>query len=412
MTDTDAPQASPTRPGRGRSLAAALIFALAVVLTPVAIIGHWGHQTVTDSERYIATVGPLAYSEEVQDSLSVFLTDKIQEQINPGQLVTDIFGDLLEERPSLRLIVPVIAGAIDSLISEVVDRLVRSEQFEQLWNFANVKAQEALMRILDGEGGGAISMYGDEVVLDTGVLIDQIKQGLVDRGLGIAANIEIPQAETRIVLLEAPQVAQLRTIYSLASPILALILYVVAALYVVAILVAMRRPRMVAWTGGALIVVNGLLLVGLSIGQGAFTNTLAGTPFGPASDVFYTTLLAFLTTSATVGVIIGVVLLVTGWFLSQARAAVEVRAGTRRAVTAIGSVLPEGPIVDVAPAVANNARWLRIGIAVLFTIIVVAGTNVSVARTIWAIVIAAILLLVVHVIATQADRATPKAVAA
>jgi hypothetical protein len=367
---------------------------------------------VTDSERYIETVGPLAYSEEVQDSIATFVTDKIQEQINPDQLVTDIFGDLLEERPTLKLIVPVIAGAIDSLIREVVDRVVRSEQFEQLWNAANVGAQKAMLAILEGNNDGAVRMDGDEVVLDTNVLIEEVKKGLVDRGFGFAANISIPQSDTKIVLLEAPQVAQLQSIYALASPILAVILYVVAALYVVAILVARRRPRMVAWTGGALVVVNAALLIGLSIGQGAFTNTLAGTPFGPASDVFYTTLLYFLTNSATVGLILGVVLLVTGWFLSQAKAAVEVRAGTRRAMTAIGSVLPEGPIVDVAPAVAKNARWLRIGIAVLFTIIVVAGTNVSVARTIWAIVIAAILLLVVHVISTQADRATPKAVSA
>lgn len=412
MTATETPQAAPARPGRGRSIAATIIFILAVVLTPVAIIGHWGHQTVTDSERYIETVGPLAYSEEVQDSIATFVTDKIQEQINPDQLVTDIFGDLLEERPTLKLIVPVIAGAIDSLIREVVDRVVRSEQFEQLWNAANVGAQKAMLAILEGNNDGAVRMDGDEVVLDTNVLIEEVKKGLVDRGFGFAANISIPQSDTKIVLLEAPQVAQLQSIYALASPILAVILYVVAALYVVAILVARRRPRMVAWTGGALVVVNAALLIGLSIGQGAFTNTLAGTPFGPASDVFYTTLLYFLTNSATVGLILGVVLLVTGWFLSQAKAAVEVRAGTRRAMTAIGSVLPEGPIVDVAPAVAKNARWLRIGIAVLFTIIVVAGTNVSVARTIWAIVIAAILLLVVHVISTQADRATPKAVSA
>ena len=58
---------------------------------------------------------------------------------------------------------------------------------------------------------------GEQVVLDVSVVIDQVKQRLVDRGLTIVQNVPIPDSDRQIVLLEAPQVKQLRTIYSFAS---------------------------------------------------------------------------------------------------------------------------------------------------------------------------------------------------
>ena len=58
------------------------------------------------------------------------------------------------------------------------------------------------------------------------------------------------------------------------------------------------------------------LLVGLalSIGRQLFVNELAGTVFGPASAVFYDTLLAYLQRGWQVLVGLGLILLVTAWF--------------------------------------------------------------------------------------------------
>ena len=65
-------------------------------------------------------------------------------------------------------------------------------------------------------------------------------------------------------------------------------------LYLVAFVLARRRPRM-AVVIGALLAANALLMaLALSIGRQLFVNELAGTVFGPASGVFYDTLLAYL----------------------------------------------------------------------------------------------------------------------
>lgn len=411
MTETPAtstpaqPQPAKRRIGV-RSIAAVLALILGLGLLPLGTITYWGHRTVTDTERYLETMQPLAYDEDVQDSLSVFITDKIEEQIDPEALVNQLFAGLIEEYPSLKALVPIVSGAIDSLIAQVVDRLVRSDQFKQLWDLANTAAQKSLMAILEGRDDGPVSLQGDEVVLDISVLVDQVKQGLVDRGFAAAANIEVPQADRQIVLLEAPQLAQIRTIYSFTSPVAAGLVFIAILLLVLAVVLARRRPRMTAWAGGGAAVGGGLLVVGLGIGETLFVNTLEGTPFEKASQTFYDQLLKFLYNGAYSLVVLGIIVFAVGLYLCGARWAVELRATVNNLAADIAGNIPAGPITSSGAWVAQNARWLRVAVAVIFTIIVVIGNDLSVARTIWAALIALVLLGIIQVWAA-AGRRTP-----
>ena len=406
MTESAAEPATAKRRIGARSIAAVLALILGLGLLPLGTVTYWGHRTVTDSQRYLETMGPLAYDEDVQDSLSTFITEKIEEQVDPEALVNQVFAGLIEEYPALKALVPIVAGAVDSLIAQVVDRLVRSDQFRELWDLANVAAQKSIMAILEGRDDGPVSLQGDEVVLDIGVLIDQVKQGLVDRGFGAAANINVPQADRQIVLLEAPQLAQIRTIYSLTSPIAVALFFVALLLLVLAVVLARRRPRMVAWAGGGAAVVGGLLVVGLGIGESVFVNTLEGTPFEKASQTFYDQLLKFLYNGAYSIIVLGIIVMVVGLYLCGARWAVELRAAVNNLAGDVAGAIPAGPITSSGAWVAANARWLRVGVAVIFTIIVIIGQDLSVARTIWAAVISLILLAIIQVWAA-AGRRTP-----
>jgi hypothetical protein len=397
VTETPAQSTAAPRRIGARSIAAVVALILGLGLLPLGTVTYWGNRTVTDSERYIETMGPLAYSEQIQDSLSVFITDKIEEQVDPEALVNQVFAGLIEEYPSLKALVPIVAGAIDSLIAQVVDRLVRSEQFQELWNLANTAAQKSIMAILEGNDAGPVTLQGDEVVLDISALIDQVKQGLVDRGFGAAANISVPETDRQIVLLEAPQLAQIRTIYSLTSPIAASLIWIAVILLVGAVFLARRRPRMAAWAGGGAAVGGLGLVIGLGIGERVFVNTLENTPFAQASQTFYDQLLKFLYNGAYSLIVIGVIILAVGLYLCGARWAAELRAGVNNLASDIAGTIPPGPITNSGAWVASNARWLRVGVAAIFVLIVIIGNDLSVARTIWAAVIALILLALIQV---------------
>lgn len=405
MTDTSAPSTPTKRRIGARSIAALLALILGVGLLPLGTITYWGHRTVTDTERYLETMQPLAYDEDVQDSLSVFLTEKIEEQVDPEALVNQLFAGLIEQYPALKALVPVVSGAIDSLIAQVVDRLVRSDQFKQLWDLANTAAQKGLMAILEGRDDGPVSLQGDAVVLDISSIIDQVKQGLVDRGFAAAANINVPEADRQIVLLEAPQLAQIRTIYSLTSPIAVALFFFALLLLVLAVVLARRRPRMVAWAGGGAAAGGLLLIVGLGIGETVFVNTLEGTPFEKASQTFYDQLLKFLYNGAYAIVVLGIIVLAVGLYLCGARWAVELRAAVNNLADDVARNIPAGPITSSGASVAAHARWLRVGVGVIFTIIVIIGSDLSVARTIWAALIALVLLAVIQVWAAAGRRA-------
>ena len=412
MTDTSAPSTPAKRRIGARSIAALLVLILGLGLLPLGTVTYWGHRTVTDTERYLETMQPLAYDEDVQDSLSVFITDKIEEQIDPEALVNQVFAGLIEQYPALKALVPVVSGAIDSLIAQVVDRLVRSDQLKQLWTLANTAAQKGLMAILEGREDGPVSLQGDEVVLDISSLIDQVKQGLVDRGFSAAANINVPEADRQIVLLEAPQLAQIRTIYSLTSPIAVALFFIAILLLVLAVVLSRRRPRMVAWAGGGAAVGGLLLIVGLGIGETVFVNTLEGTPFEKASQTFYDQLLKFLYNGAYALVALGIIVMAVGLYLCGARWAVELRAAVNNLADDVARNIPVGPITSSGASVAAHARWLRVGVGVIFTLIVIIGNDLSVARTIWAALIALVLLGIIQVWAAAGRRTPAEQVAA
>ena len=159
------------------------------------------------------------------------------------------------------------AAAINGLIDREVRAFLASDQFAQLWTRANARAQQALHRVLSGQNTGAVSLQGNEVVLDVDQVINQVKQRLVARGLTIVEKVPIPQTDRQIVLMDAPHLRQARTIYAFGNPLARWLLLFVAVLYLGAFLLARRRPRMTALIGG-LLVANALLVaLALSVGR-------------------------------------------------------------------------------------------------------------------------------------------------
>jgi hypothetical protein len=100
---------------RARGIIAALLVVVGFVLTPLGVIGFWSHQTLTDTQRYLDTVGPIGDDAATKAAIAEFITDKIEAKVDPDELVREIFGDLIERYPRLELMVPIVAGAVDSV---------------------------------------------------------------------------------------------------------------------------------------------------------------------------------------------------------------------------------------------------------------------------------------------------------
>ncbi|MGB7962705.1 MAG: hypothetical protein WCF12_07065 [Propionicimonas sp.] len=98
---------------RGRSVAAGICLVLAVLLTVPGALAFWGHRTLTDTERYVATVGPLVDSPEVQAAIATKVTDAISQQVDVRSVIDDVFSGVISDRPRLEKLVGPLSGAVN-----------------------------------------------------------------------------------------------------------------------------------------------------------------------------------------------------------------------------------------------------------------------------------------------------------
>jgi len=389
---------------RWRSIAAAVCVVLAALLTVPAGLAFWGQRTLNDGQRYLATVGPLVDSPQVQAAISTKAINAIEAQVDVEAILNDAFAGVITDRPRLQKLVGPLAGAVNGLIEREVREFVASDAFADVWVRVNTRAQQGLVRVLKGDTSGAVSVQGDQVVLDVSDVIDQVKQRLVARGLTVVQNVPIPDTDKQIVLLDAPQLQRAQTIYAFANPVARWLIVVVALLYLAGFLLARRRPRMTVTIGVALAANALLVAFCLSVGRQLFIDKLAGSDFGPASAVFYDTLLTYLERGWKVLLWLGLILIVTGWFTGPNATGTAARSTVSGGLQNIGAALADGPVSGAGRWIATNARWLRVAIGVLGAVVLLWGNDLSVSRLLWSLVLVVVLLAVLQVLIGAGSR--------
>jgi hypothetical protein len=369
-----------------RSVAALLIFIIALLLTPVALLGHWGHRTVIDTSRYLETVGPLAADPAVQESVSEAVTNAITSQINTEELVGGLLGNIVEN-PAIqdKLSGPIAAG-INGLIGQAVSSFVASDAFEKIWITVNTAVQKSALLILEGKEGGPVSLQGEDVVLDISPLISAVQQSLVDSGVSIAANLPVPEIDKQIVLFQSPALAQLRTIYSLSSPMLAWFPLLLAALFALAVWLARHKGRMVLAIGVALVAMTGVTKFLLDYAQTIFDDQLSGTIFAPASQAFWDTFFKYLILGIRSMIVLGIIIAIAGWLGSRISTAAKVRGWLKAGLEGFGADLGSTGFARAIAARADLWRALAAGIGV---IILVTGDVLSTWHVIWTVLLTA-----------------------
>ncbi len=402
---TQPAQAQVSKPSRGRTVTVVICVVLAALLTTPAAVAYWGQRTLNDGQRYVETVGPLVNSPEVQDVIATKITDALQQQVDIEGLLNQVFAGVIDDRPRLQRLVGPLSAAINSFIDRQVREFLASDTFAELWTQINTRAQAAFMRLLQGDQSGAIQLQGDQVVLDLSDVIAQVKQRLVDRGLTIVQNVPIPDVDKQIVLMDAPQLKQARTIYAFANPVAQWLIILVGLLYLVALVLARNRARMTVIIGAAIGANALLMLLILKIGRQLFVNHLSDSSFGPASRVFYDTLLSYLERGQRVILWLGLILIVTGWFIGSNRSGTAVRTTVSGGLESVGGAMADGPVGGAGRWVAGNAMWLRIAAVVVGAIVLFWGNDIAPSRLGWSLLLVLALLVVIQVLVGAGRRA-------
>ena len=392
---------------RGRSYVSLILFVIATLLMPIAVIGHWGHQTVVDTEQFIDTVGPLAAQEEIQDAVATVVGDAIITQVDTAELASGLVGSFVGNDSLATLLSGPIKLGIDSAIRQGVKRFVESQAFTQAWVSINRAAQRGFIAALSGEPSGPVRFDGDLLVLDISSLLQQVQQSLVDDGLAVAAAVTIPDSDAQITLLDSPALAQARTIYSFASPFLSFILLITAALFTLSVLLATRRARATMSVGVVVLVWAIVLHFGIRAAENGFVNAFRDSIFELAATVFYNQLLTYLLLAVQGLILLGVVVIILGWFSSTSATAMGARGSIDAGLVEIGQRLPAA-FSSIGRPLREYAPFVRWGLLALWLIAVFALGRVTLEHTLgWTAIVLGLLTLA-QILMHAPDEAAPE----
>src|SRR6478735_5968481 len=219
-------------PARLRSVLAAVLLVIGVVLVPVGATATWLRTTVTDTDTYVATITPLATDPAVTSFVEDRATARVMVAISDQHLV-DRALQALENRGlpaaatrALGLLAAPLAAQVEQVVRRVVTAVVESDQFATAWVAANRISHAQLVAVLSRSPDGAIVDNGTTVNIDVGNLVEPIEQRLVAAGVPLVDKL--PPITVSVPLLPSSDLDTARTAYNalriggVALPLLAL----------------------------------------------------------------------------------------------------------------------------------------------------------------------------------------------
>lgn len=365
-----------------------------------------------DTDRYVATVGPLASNPDVQKAVTKRVTNAVLAQVDVDGLVNQLEQAAKQKgvQPKAAKLIGNLDGpnrsGLKSLVSGTVERVVSSEAFDKVWVNANRAAHNAVDKALTGKADGAVSVKDGQVAIDVGPIVAQVKDRLVSAGFQQAARIST--VHTEFVVFASKDVGKIKW-YLRVLEIIGSWLPIIAVLIAAAgVYLAVHRRR--ALVGAALGVFAAMLLLGitLSLLRTVYLNHLPAGASEAAAGAVFDSLVKFLRAGVRA---VGALALVTaiGAFLTgPSRAAVLVRTGCGRGIGALRDVAVSAGLRlgAVGRFVHRYKQWIGRVILLVAAIVLLTWSYPPTAVVVWTVVIVLVALAIREFLDTGSDSDT------
>jgi hypothetical protein len=217
-------------------IVSALASLLAFLLVPVALAATWTDAVVSDTDRYVEVVGPLASDPAVVDQVTRRLEDAALRAVGPPAASQE---------------------KVQDVVHRVVVRVVQGPEFPGAWRAANRSAHDQLVAVLSGDDARVTA--DGRVSVELGTLLNVVIDALDAKGLVDAATV--PQVRTSFELGSAKELERAQTAYAALdalgfwAPVAWVLLALVALLLAPSRLRALRALGWGAVAGGLLLAV-------------------------------------------------------------------------------------------------------------------------------------------------------------
>lgn len=157
------------RSAKVRRVSAAALVLLFAVLLPITVVSTWAHRTVLNTNAYVATVKPIASDPTVTAAVSRQLTQQLYDVLDPQAII----AQSLPEKAAF-LAGPIANGAKDA-VQDAVNKVLQSNEFQQMWVTANRFAHAQLVSVLRGDST-VLQVTKGVIVLNLVPLLNQALQ--------------------------------------------------------------------------------------------------------------------------------------------------------------------------------------------------------------------------------------------
>jgi hypothetical protein len=188
---------SHARKHRPRRIIAAILAVIVGLVMTISVTGSWLKRTTFNTDRWVATVGPLPSDPKVQAALGAYATDQLFSVVD----VNHYFNELLPKRA--QVLVGPLEGAVRDFVQREVTAFLGTEQFQKLWIAANRTLHERALAVLEGKSK-VIDEQNGKVVLDLIPVLTAVLQ-LIDQKTNGALSSHVPAIDQNLSAADARQ---------------------------------------------------------------------------------------------------------------------------------------------------------------------------------------------------------------
>ena len=389
-----------------RALFATILIVIGCVLAPIAVVGVWAGNQITDTGRYVATVQPLIDDPAIQNVLTQRITNEIISQLNLTGTV-DQAAAQLQSRGLTRISTllttfgPQITSAVTGFIQSTVHTVISSQAMAKAWVQVNTVAHQAVVKLLSGQGGGTLTSANGQITLNLGPLIAVVKQDLVARGFSLAGSI--PNVNPTVALFQAKDLGKAQAGYRLVSDLKIVLPILALVLLAAGVFTARGRRRALIVVGLGVAASMVVLAIGLLIARTIYLNSVPSNVLpSDAAAAAFDALVHFLRVGLRVVLAVGLVIAIGAFITGPSRAAVRTRAALGSGITWLRNLgerrgMSTGPVGEWT---YRHRALLRIGALTLVALILVFWGQPTALTVILLVVILLILLGLIELVAS------------
>ncbi|QLQ11321.1 MAG: hypothetical protein HZY75_14245 [Nocardioidaceae bacterium] len=406
---TAAPDAAPSQPTRRtewwRALVTIVLVTLATLLAPVSVVATWSKDLVSDTDRYIETIAPLAENPVVQQAIATRITNEVMDRIDV-RAVTDEAVDALTDRglnarlaQSLTLLASPLSDGVYNFVHKQVLQIIESDNFLVAWDAANREAHVELVAVLTGRDTDTVEVTDNSVTVNLAALINTVKQNLLDNGFRLAS--QIPTVTAEFTLLQSDDLGDAQRAFRWLNATARVLPWLALGLLLAAVFLSRNRRRTLVIGSVAVAFSMVALGIALNIGRGEYLAALPGTINQEVAGLAFDQLVEFMRQALRAILALFLIVALIAWASGPGPAASGIRRGITGTINAIrhkrdGAGLNTGPVGEAVYTYRNPIRVAVLGLA--FGGYVMAD-HPTARLTIWLAVIAGLILLVVEIIA-------------